>query len=126
MDNLTHQINTLMQDHLYRVFPAASVCILQHSKPLIEQSWGTLDPDQRAIPATSTTLYDLASVTKLFTVSAFLAQVSENRVTLKTPLAAIIPEFAEQAPRGIDGGIDPFSKEPLPVDETMRDQNVDP
>src|SRR5688500_13750059 len=100
MDRLTQQIDALIQQNLYRVFPAASVCILQHGNTLLEQSWGTLDPDTSAVPATSATLYDLASVTKLFTVSAFLAQVSENRVTLETPLATVISEFATQNPRG--------------------------
>src|SRR5262249_7168663 len=67
-----------------------------------------------------------ASVTKLFTVTAFLAQVSAGKAALHDPLASVIPEFASQSPRPIDGGQDPHSKIHLPTPEHLEGKTVDP
>lgn len=43
---------------------------------------------------TTNTLYDIASLTKLFTATAFLRIASEQNVALETPLAQFMAEFA--------------------------------
>lgn len=123
MNDLTGSINTLITDHLYTLFPAASVCIIHRGEMILRQSWGHIDPDTRTIPVTNATLFDLASITKLFVVSAFLSLVSEGKADLDAPIATVLPEFAAQNPRGLDGGVDPFSKAPLPFEAS--DQKVD-
>src|SRR5262249_9539019 len=77
-------------------------------------------------PVTPATLFDLASVTKLFTVTAFLSLVSAGKVGLHDPLASVIPEFAAHSPRSMDGGQDPHSKIHLPIPEHLARKAVDP
>jgi CubicO group peptidase (beta-lactamase class C family) len=52
-----------------------------------------LPPDQR-IPAKVDTIYDLASVSKLFTTIVLLQQVERKKVDLDVPVARYVPEFA--------------------------------
>jgi len=52
-----------------------------------------LPPEQR-IPARTDTLYDLASISKLFTTVVLLQQVEAGRVSLDAPVAGYVPEFA--------------------------------
>ncbi|BCY08533.1 serine hydrolase domain-containing protein [Actinoplanes sp. L3-i22] len=52
-----------------------------------------LPPEQR-IPARTDTLWDLASISKLFTTIVVLQQVEAGRVALDAPVATYVPEFA--------------------------------
>ncbi|MFC7531631.1 serine hydrolase [Actinoplanes sp. GCM10030250] len=52
-----------------------------------------LPPDQR-VPARTDTLWDLASISKLFTTIVVLQQVEAGRVSLDAPVATYVPEFA--------------------------------
>ena len=92
----------------------------------LNAAWGWIDPESRAYPVRPDTLFDLASVSKLFTTSAFLSLVSAGRVRLDDPLVQVIPEFGESGPRPLDGGQDPHSKIPLPTPDTARGQTADP
>jgi CubicO group peptidase (beta-lactamase class C family) len=51
-------------------------------------------PPEQQIAATTDTIYDMASVSKLFTVTAFMQQVERGRVALDTPVARYLPDFA--------------------------------
>ncbi len=52
-----------------------------------------LPPEQR-IPARTDTMWDLASISKLFTTIVLLQQVEAGRVALDAPVARYVPEFA--------------------------------
>ncbi|WP_205650472.1 serine hydrolase domain-containing protein [Actinoplanes solisilvae] len=54
-----------------------------------------LPPDQR-VPARTDTLWDLASISKLFTTIVVLQQVESGRVSLDAPVATYLPEFAKE------------------------------
>lgn len=115
-------LDALMQQNLGTVFPACTVAVIKRGECLLDAAWGTVE----ANPVTTATLFDLASVTKLFTVTAFLALVSEGKIALRDPLAQVIPEFASLSPRGINGGQDPHTKVHLPTPEQFIGQTVDP
>ncbi|WIM99597.1 serine hydrolase domain-containing protein [Actinoplanes oblitus] len=51
-------------------------------------------PAERRIPARTDTLWDLASISKLFTTIVVLQQVQAGRVDLDAPVARYVPEFA--------------------------------
>jgi CubicO group peptidase (beta-lactamase class C family) len=53
-----------------------------------------LPPDQQ-IPMRTDTIFDLASVSKLFTSIVVMQQVEAGRVRLDAPIATYLPEFAE-------------------------------
>lgn len=107
------------------VFPAMALAVIQHGEWRCDAARGWLDPDAQR-PITMNALFDIASITKLFTTTAFLALVSAGKVTLHTPLVEVIPEFGQLAPRGIGGGQDPHSKQHLPVTPEYAGQTVDP
>ncbi|GAA2707387.1 serine hydrolase domain-containing protein [Actinoplanes palleronii] len=52
-----------------------------------------MPPDQR-VPARTDTLWDLASISKLFTTIVVLQQAEAGRVDLDAPVASFLPEFA--------------------------------
>ena len=120
---LTTRIETAVRD---RIAPAVALAIFHQDTPVADAAWGWLDPDTKQLPTHVASFFDLASVTKLYTTTAFFTLVTEEKVSLYTPLVNVIPEFGENAPRSIDGGQDPHSKAPLPVDEMFKGQTVDP
>ncbi len=114
----------VVERHLYDTFPACSISVV-HQGNVFDQAWGVIDPDGERHPVTKDTLFDLASLTKLFTTTAFLRFVSEGRIGLDDPLVKVVPEFGG-APRPIEGGHDPHSKERLPTPPELIGQEVDP
>jgi CubicO group peptidase (beta-lactamase class C family) len=61
--------------------------------PPPDRAGAELPPEQR-IPARVDTLFDLASISKLFTTIVVLQQVAAGRVDLDAPVARYVPEFA--------------------------------
>jgi CubicO group peptidase (beta-lactamase class C family) len=74
---------------------------------------------------TTGTLFDFASLTKLFTTTALLALIGKQGLSLDTPLVHLVPEFGALNPRPIDGGQDPHTKQPLPTPAEWAGQTVD-
>jgi CubicO group peptidase (beta-lactamase class C family) len=112
--------------HLGDTFPALVLTVVHEGAVRLNAAWGWIDPDRQENPVRPDTLFDLASVSKLFTASAFLALVSAGRVGLDDPLVRVIPEFGASGPRPLDGGQDPHSKRQLPTPESARGQMADP
>src|SRR6187549_653584 len=82
-------LQAVIDPALGEVFPALAVTMVQNGTVRLNAAWGRVE-DGITRPDT---LFDLASVTKLFTTSAFLSLVSEGKVALDTPLIDVIPEF---------------------------------
>ncbi|MBI5959761.1 MAG: beta-lactamase family protein [Chloroflexi bacterium] len=115
-----------IQSHLGTTFPALALHVMIEGEVVLNQAWGWIDPETRLCPTQPDSLFDLASVTKLFTATVFLALVSAGRVRLDDPLIRVIPEFGASGPRPLDGGQDPHSKIHLPTPDSVRDQTADP
>lgn len=62
------------------------------------RAYGLLDPEAHFRPTTGDTLFDLASVTKLFTTTAFMALVEAGHVGLDDPVQTVLPEFSGERP----------------------------
>lgn len=119
-------LDSLMQTALIDVAPAITLAVFHHGQPIVNRAWGYIDPDTRQIPVTVGTLFDLASLTKLFTVTSFLVLASQEDIALDTPIVEFLPEFGTKNPRSIEGGQDPHTKEILPVLPDLADHTVDP
>ena len=91
-------INQIMQEGLKDIFPAAVLFVMKEGRVLLDRSYGWLDPESKKIPASSDTLFDLDSLTHLFTVSIFMELIEVGKVTLDTPLSDILPEFKGERP----------------------------
>lgn len=110
-------LDAVIQPALADVAPAVAVTAARDGEVLVNAAWGD---------ATPATRFDLASVTKIFTSVSLLGLMAEHNIDLHTPVADIVPEFAESGPRPIDGGQDPFTKEPLPTPPGTAGILVDP
>ncbi|MDX2160810.1 MAG: serine hydrolase domain-containing protein [bacterium] len=119
-------LNIIITDALGTVFPACALVVIQDGQPVLSNAWGWVDPETRQHPCTPQTWFDLASLTKLFTVTAFLEHVAAGRVQLDDPVIRILPEFGAGGERGIDGGIDPHTKQPHPTRDDLIGRTVDP
>ncbi|WP_019358210.1 serine hydrolase [Streptomyces sp. AA1529] len=58
-------------------------------------------PPRRRVPARTGTVYDVASLTKLFTSIVALQQVDAGRLRLEAPVARYLPAFAARGKGGI-------------------------
>lgn len=106
--------------------PAVSIAIFHKDAPVLEAAWGWLDPEEKQKPVQNDTLFDLASVTKLYTTVAFLSLLGEEKVGLYQPIVDVLPEFGKISPRAVDGGQDPHSKENLPTPDDLKGKKVNP
>jgi CubicO group peptidase (beta-lactamase class C family) len=88
----------VMREGVDRVFPAAQLVLLHAGQTALSAAYGCLDPDTRECPARPDTLFDLASVSKLFTVAAFMTLVEEGSIGLDQPVREVLPELAETRP----------------------------
>ena len=119
-------LQAIIGEHLGVTFPALTLTVVHRGEVLVNAAWGWLDAETRQRPTPPDALFDLASLSKLFTATAFLALVSAGRVTLETPLVEIVPEFGATGPRPLDGGQDPHTREPLPTPPEALGQSADP
>jgi len=111
-----------MQSGVNAVFPAAVLSVKQGGETIFHRAYGYLDPETRRLPAQLNTLFDLASLTKLFTATAFMTLVDAEKVTLQTPVADVLPQFAGRRP--ISATEDPLTKTPVPPDPEFAGQTV--
>lgn len=86
-------INSIVEQHLNKTFPVAQIVIRAHGAVVYENAFGFLDPEQTNEPTNLQTRFDLASVSKLFTVAAFMTFVEQGRVALDQPVSSILPQF---------------------------------
>lgn len=99
-------IHSLLTRAVETVTPAAQLVVRQHGDVQLEAAYGWLDPETRRRPTQPDTRFDMASVSKLFTVAAFMTLVETGRVALDQPVRTVLPEF--DGPRPIQPYEDPL------------------
>jgi len=104
---LSGALQPVIDDHLGTTFPALALAVVRDGDLLLDAAWGWLDPESQARPTLPEALFDLASVTKLFTVTAFLVLVEAGRVGLDQAVQTVLPEFS--GPRPIQPYEDPLA-----------------
>lgn len=75
------------------VAPAISVEVRHKGESVWTKAAGWLDPDTCQAPTREDSLFDLASVTKLFVTTSFMTLVEQGRVAMDQPVSTILPEF---------------------------------
>ncbi len=78
--------------------PAAQLVVRKNGTILFHKAYGFIDPDQRLKPVDQNTLFDMASVTKLFTTTCFMRMVEAGLVSVDQPVSEVLPEFSGQRP----------------------------
>ncbi|WP_165828828.1 serine hydrolase domain-containing protein [Caulobacter radicis] len=74
--------------------PSASVAIVEDGEPVYAKAYGLarLSP---AVPATTSTRYGIASVSKQFTAAAILLLVEDGKVSLDDPVGRYVPGLTD-------------------------------
>ena len=116
-------VDAVLRSGLGTVFPAAVLLVARRGVVVLHRAYGHLDPETRQRPTRTDSLFDLASVTKLFTATAFMTLVEAGRVALDTPVADVLTEFTGVRPIGPTK--DPLAKTTVPVDPAFAGQKVD-
>ncbi len=98
MDNAFISVDTILREAVERVAPAIQLTVHWKGERIFSQAYGWLDPDTKAQPADRETLFDLASITKLFTTTAFMTLVEEGKVGLDQPVCTVLPAFGGLRP----------------------------
>lgn len=116
-------LDALMRRYVGRVAPAMVLYIAQGGRPVFCTAYGYLDPLDAQRPTQPDSVFDLASLTKLFTFTAFFRLVTQGRVTVDTPVRAVLPRFG--GPHPIGGAESPVTRRPIPVDAALATRVVD-
>ena len=117
---------SLIRGAVPSVAPALAISVWQAGSPWFEAYAGWMDPETETTPVGFSSLFDLASLTKLFTATAFLRLANDFKFDLDDAVVKAIPEFGRSGPRGIDGGQDPLTWRPEPVPRGREHETVDP
>jgi serine-type D-Ala-D-Ala carboxypeptidase len=91
------------------VFPGASLAVLYRGRVVFHQAFGNMTYDPKSSPADTTTMYDLASLTKaVVTTSIAMQLVERDSLSLQTPVSRYLPDFARSG------------KEKITIEQLMR------
>lgn len=90
------KVDRIAQEALSRgAFPGCRVLAIHCNKIVYNKSFGTLDGSARGEKVSSSTIYDLASVTKvLATTPAVMLLIQEGKLKLTDQLGFLLPRFA--------------------------------
>lgn len=121
-----NDLHALIDSHLNETFSATAITVMQSGDVVFDRAWGTVDPEVMPVVVMPESLFDMASVTKLYTTTALLAVLTEKNLSLETPLVDVLPEFGTDNPRPVDGGMDPHDKVQLPTPDDKRGVLVNP
>jgi CubicO group peptidase (beta-lactamase class C family) len=88
-------VDAVMEDYAGKV-PGASVLVVKDGEPVVRRAWGLADLEA-ATPATPSTNYRLASVTKQFTAAAILLLAEDGRLRLDDPVRVWLPSLPKAA-----------------------------
>lgn len=88
-ENLDKHLKKLIDE---KAFPAASIAVWHHNEPVFSACYGTPDPEA-GWPCQIDTRFDVASISKLFAGSAFMALCDQGVFSLDEPIHKSFPEF---------------------------------
>ncbi len=112
-----------MQKGVGDTYSSAVLWVSKADKLLFHQAYGWHIPEKHQHPTKKESLFDLASLTKIFTATAFMALVDAKKVTLDTPLQRVIPEFNGMRP--VTASLDPQTKQICPPDAEDAEMLID-
>lgn len=115
------KLDHLLQDAVPTIAPAIVCQVEQGGRVLFAKGYGWINPMLKRQPVTTETLFDFASLTKIFTTTACLRMHDAGLLDLDQSVSDFLPDFA--GPRYIGPVEDPLTKEPMPPPEPWRNYN---
>ena len=103
------------------VYTAAVCLVARRGETLFHRAYGWLDPETQTRLTQLDSLFDLASVTKVFTTTLFMRLVEAGKVSLDQPVAEVVPEFSGVRPiaafeQPLTGAVDQYDYPDIAVD----------
>jgi CubicO group peptidase (beta-lactamase class C family) len=92
------RVEDVLSEHLNKTFPAAQIVIRAHGEVVYANAFGVLEPGNPSRIVNHASRFDLASVSKLFAIAAFLTFVEQGRVALDQRVCEVLPEFVGARP----------------------------
>lgn len=90
--------DSILSQAIGAIMPSAQLVIRHEGAVAHDVAMGFLDPETKSRPVDHETLYDLASVTKLFSATAFMTLVEEGKISIDDPVKTVLPEFSGARP----------------------------
>lgn len=90
--------DSILSQAIGAITPSAQLVIRHEGAVAHDVAMGSLDPETKSRPVDHETLYDLASVTKLFSATAFMTLVEEGKISIDDPVKTVLPEFSGARP----------------------------
>jgi CubicO group peptidase (beta-lactamase class C family) len=89
---------TVLRDTVGTITPAAQLVVRWRNDVVLSEALGWLDPQTRQRPTRPDTLFDMASVSKLFTVTTLMTLVEAGHLELDQPVSTVLQEFGGLRP----------------------------
>ncbi len=86
-------VDRVLQQAVPGICPAAQLVVRQRGQTIAANAYGWLDPETRRPAITLETRFGLASITKLFVVTAFMTLVEAGKVAVDQPVGSLLPAF---------------------------------
>jgi CubicO group peptidase (beta-lactamase class C family) len=115
------KLDNMLQDAVPAVAPAIVCQVEQGGRVLYAKGFGWINPMLKRQPVTTETIFDFASLTKLFTTTACLRMYDAGLLDLDQSVSDFLPDFS--GPRYIGPMEDPLTKEPIPPPGPWRHHN---
>lgn len=94
----SEKLNPILQEATETVAPAIQLVVRRGGEVIADEARGWLDPETRQQPVTQTSVFDMASVTKLFVVTAFMTLVEAGRLAVDQPVGTVLSELNGRRP----------------------------
>lgn len=101
------EITELLSSGVGTIYTAYQAVALANGGEIVNCFGGSVSLEPKSIAITADSIFDIASITKLFTVIAVLRAVEANRIKLDAPVSTYLPEF--KGVRQINPYPDPLS-----------------
>ena len=91
--NLDHRIDSIVQNAIdAKAMPGCQVVVMRKGRVVFDRAYGNLTYDVFSAPVTPSTVYDLASVTKVTaTTLAIMKLVDEDKISINDRLSKYLP-----------------------------------
>ena len=86
--------DAILSQAIGTITPAAQLAIHHKGAVVHDVVLGFLDPEAKTRAVNAETLFDLASLTKLFTTTAFMTMVEQGIVSVDDPVRSVLTEFS--------------------------------
>ena len=84
------------------VFPGASIAVIYNDDVVFHKDFGRLTYDKHSLPVDTSTVFDLASLTKPIVTTSIIMQLSEkDSLDMDAPVARYIPEFSSNGKENV-------------------------